>query len=275
MTREERLFRGWMLISAAMYAAAVPIFLFGANPILRVINGISAFLLPLPLYPLLEGGEGAFWRVLSVSMMVMLTWAAAHIANDVRRCAFLTPIILCSKACSTGLYLLLFLRTPYFAYFVGVLTDGPIFVATFVLWYLASPGPDLLDSRERSILNALGDAFIPRGGAIATGYADHADSCMADTLRLVAAQDVITRMGTRLMLRLVNAAPILFLFRPTTFLGMYPEDRAPMLARLEHHWFFGARMLVLGVKVFVVVPFFNQTEAARAVGYDPEEAMQP
>jgi len=48
--------------------------------------------------------------------------------------------VLFSKACSTFSYLILFsFQKRYFAYMVGALTDGPLFVITLIIYLRAFP----------------------------------------------------------------------------------------------------------------------------------------
>jgi len=271
LTRPERRLRGWMLICVIMFGPAVPFFLFGGAWIAPVINAISARICPLPLYPLPEAGpEGAFWRVLGVSMMAMLTWVCVAVFVDVRRNCRLTPIVLVAKLCSTACYLGLFIAYHPLAYLVGALTDGPIFLVTLVLWYLASPGDRYMDDKEERILAAFGEALLPRGGAFKLGYADLREQCAAGMRKTLAAQDPLAVFGTRLLFRALNLAPVLFGLRPRTFLSMPPEDRPAWVMRLEHHRLAPPRMMIAAAKMCVCIQFFNEPEGAQAVGYQPE-----
>jgi len=276
LTREEEVFRIWMRISFWTYAFGAVFFLLWGAHIPANINYISAKLLPLPLYPLpFTGPEGAFWRVLAVSMMVMLTWICRAAYVDIRANANLVPILLISKLCSTSLYFLLFLVRRHFAYLVGALTDGPIFVLTAALWFQAMPAGNYLTRKEEDILVALGNAMLPRGGAFALGYPDLRDAAVADARRMFAALDTLTLTGLRLGLRMMNAMPLIVDRRLATLLKLDETERESLLLRLETHRWAWVRKLMMLVKVHIVVPFFNQTEAARAVGYDPETPLQP
>ena len=272
----ERAFRVWMLASALTFGFAVPFFFFGGAFIVPVINFISARVCSLTLYPLPPGGmEGAFWRVLSVSMMSMLAWACWKIFLDVRSYSHLTPIILISKFCSTSLYFVLFLSDHYLAYLVGVLTDGPIFLLTWLLWYMARPADQYLDRHEEDILTAVGDALIPPGGAFSTGFAHVQRECLADVRRSLASLAPTSLFGMRLMVRALNIAPILAGMRCATLLRVSRAERSALLARLEsHHWWI-FRGMVMSVKTFLIMAFFNQPEVAGAVGFDPDARIRP
>lgn len=272
----ERAFRTWMLLSAIMFAFAVPFFFLGGVWIVPVINAISSHLCPLPLYPLPpDGMEGAFWRVLAVSMMTMLTWSCWKIYSDVRRYNHLTPIILLSKCCSTSLYLVLFASHHHLAYLIGALTDGPIFLLTFLLWYLARPADHCLDPREERIVAAVGDALVPPGGAFSAGFLDHRDGCFADIRRTLGSLTPVSLFGTRLLIRMVNVAPILAGLRFGTFLSAPCTERSALLMRLEGHRWWPFRVMIMAVKTITLMAFFNQPEVAQAVGYDPEAGIRP
>lgn len=271
----ERAFRLWMLISALMYGFAVPFFFFGGALIVPVVNFISARLCSLPLYPLpSDGMEGAFWRVLSVSMMAMLTWACWKIYVDVRQYSHLTPVILISKCCSTSLYLALFLSDHYLAYLVGVLTDGPIFLLTWFLWYMARPAGQYLDRHEEDVLAAVGDALVPPGGVYSAGFTDLRRECMADIRRSLASLSPLSLLGIRVMARMLNIAPMLAGLRFSTLLKASRAERAALLQRIEGHRWWVFRVMVMSLKTFLVLSFFNQPEVAGEVGFDPEARIR-
>ena len=271
----ERAFRGWMLFSVLMYAFAVPLFFVAGKWIVPVINAVSSRICALPLYPLPAGGtEGAFWQVLGVSMMMMLIWVCWKIQQDVRRHACLAPIILFSKACSTLLYLGLFVSDHCLAYLIGALTDGPIFLLTFALWYAARPGLNFLDPREEEILVAVGEAFMPPGGALKAGFRDVRDGVMHDIRRSLASLTPMTLFNTRLLIRVVNIAPLPAGLRFGTLLGAFPPARSALVARLESHRFWGFRAMIMGVKTLAMVAFFNQPGIAGEVGYDPQARIR-
>jgi hypothetical protein len=268
LTKAERIFRGWMLVSALVYACGVPIFFFGGGLIVRMINAVSARLLPLPLYPLPpDGAEGAFWRVLGVSMMAMLTWACFAIARDVRQRHWLVSIILLSKACSTGSYLLLFAVDHYLAYLVGALTDGPIFVATLVLWFPASAGGGLLAQREEQILASVGEAMFTGGGTFPVSFAVVREACLARARILLASHDYPTLLSLRLLLRFLDWAPVILLRAKRSLCALPVPCRAAFLERIERNHWSPLRMMLVAVKMYVALPFLDQSSSAAAVGY--------
>ncbi len=130
--------RYWMIASAVMYFVAGLFFLFLQNRLLEQMNTVSAKLFqdrfpPIPL------STEKFWLILTSSMMLMLVLLCAFVAMDPKKFLAMVFIILASKCCSTLLYLILFARKKYWAYLVGALTDGPLFVVTLIIFIQAGP----------------------------------------------------------------------------------------------------------------------------------------
>lgn len=129
--------RIWMIVSAFMYFFAGLTFLFGQNFLLGQMNSVSNMLFK-GRYPLIPASSERFWLVLTSSMMLMLVVLSVFAAVDPEEYLHMVVIILVSKACSTGLYIWLFMKDKYFAYIVGALTDGPLFLITLVFFIWAA-----------------------------------------------------------------------------------------------------------------------------------------
>lgn len=139
MSAEMVVFRNWMIVSVALYLGAGFSFVVGQNRLLELINWFSTrfFKDQLPLIPL---STEKFWLALTTSMMLMLVVCCGMAAWDAEKFYLLVVPVLFSKACSTISYLLLFLfQKRYFAYLVGVLTDGPLFLITLAIFLRALP----------------------------------------------------------------------------------------------------------------------------------------
>ncbi len=129
--------RTWMIVSAVMYGGALLVFAFFQNALLESINGASKLLFK-DKFPLIPLSSEKFWLVLTNSMMVMLVATCVFVAADVERYHEIVLIILFSKAASSLQYLRLFMKSkPYFAYLVGALTDGPLFLITTYFFFMA------------------------------------------------------------------------------------------------------------------------------------------
>ncbi|OQA89915.1 MAG: hypothetical protein BWY28_00653 [bacterium ADurb.Bin236] len=275
-TRAERAFRVWMLISAWMYALAGLFFLVLGSGIAPAVNALSAKVFPaLPLYPLpAEGPEGKFWLALSLSLMAMITWICRAAYLDLRRNAFLVPVLLLSKFCSSAFYLAFFIGNGQLAHFVGFMTDGPLFLFTAAMWFFAAPGPRLISRDEEDTLAAIGDALFPPGGAFELGFSDFREECLADARKMFAAQDPVSRLGCRVMIRALDLSPMYILFRPVTLRRLPRERRIVTLQKVESHWLPEVRLLLFAVKILAALPFFNRESAARAVGFIREEGCE-
>ena len=269
-TQAERVFRGWMLVSIGMYfIGAVGFLLIGSW-----IPGILEALLGRPLgfapYPAMV--EGAFWRALAVSMMAMITWISWKAWRDPRANANLVPVLLLSKACSTSVYFLYFIKDGTFQYLLGMLTDGPIFVATALLWWMALPGPALLSRREFQTLSAFGDALLPKGGAYPAGYRDYADACEPDMIRILAVQPWFMLLYVRMWLTALEFAPWWRMFRRARLVSLPLDQRVHLLEGLENSRSLLLRKGIFLLKAMCALTHFEHDEPRKAVGYATEEA---
>jgi hypothetical protein len=127
----------WMIISLVLYAVGGLNFLFGQNLLLENLNGVSQKLFKdrLPLCPL---STEKFWLTLTVSMMLMLVVICAFVAHDPQKYYMMVVILLASKAASTTQYVIFYAQRRFFAYAVGFLTDGPLFLVTLYFFIKAA-----------------------------------------------------------------------------------------------------------------------------------------
>jgi hypothetical protein len=276
LTNAERRFRAWLFITAWMYAIAGLCFLFGGGEIIRAINAFSAIGTPqLPPYPLpADSPDGKFWLALSVSMMAMLVYISRAAYLDLRGNGRLVSLLLLSKFCSSVLYLALFATCGCLAYLVGFVTDASLLLATLAFWLPAAAGDQVIDTVEADIVAAIGDAMFPRGGPFEWGYLDFREECLNDTRRMFAAYHPPVLLGARILLRVFDLSPVLLTLRPATFRRLPAAKRQQLLQRLERHWFFGFRAIMMAFKLIVAVPFFNRDETMRAVGYLPKDVAE-
>ena len=137
MTAEMLGLRNWMIVSVVRYVIGGFNFALGQNRLLEWMNKFSGWLFKerLPLIPL---STEKFWLVLTTSMMLMLVVCCGMAAIHVEKYYLLVVPVLFSKCCSTTLYLALFLfQKRHFAYLVGALTDGPLFIVTLIFFLRA------------------------------------------------------------------------------------------------------------------------------------------
>jgi hypothetical protein len=124
----------WMAISAVLYTVGGLSFLFGQNLLLENLNKTSTMIFK-DRFPLIPLSTEKFWLVLTNSMMLMLVVICALVAFDVERFYMMVVIVLFSKAASSLQYLMHFIfGKRCFAYLVGFLTDGPLFVITLIFF---------------------------------------------------------------------------------------------------------------------------------------------
>ena len=272
LTAAEQRFRIWMWLSVAMYAAGLPLFLLLGRQLAAFLGGLPETLTQSPPWPLVGAGmEVRFWQVLGVSLMAILALLCLYIARDVRRYGPLITALLAAKLTSTVCYAGFFLADGNWAYLVGALTDGAIFLISLALWYLASPADRFLDDYETAVLAAVGDTLLPRGGAFPEGYVDARERCLEEARQLLAVQPGSDVFLTRLMLRLVDALPLAMGYCGR-FSRLKPASRTAFFERLESCRFGLIRIMATGLNLYVVTPFFN---APMADGQAPGEREYP
>jgi hypothetical protein len=127
----------WMIISAVIYGFGLLSFMFGQNLLLENLNRTSQLLFR-DRFPLIPLSTEKFWLTLTDSMMIMLTTICIFAAVNPEKYLAMVFIILVSKASSTTQYLYFFFKQKkYFAYLVGALTDGPLFLITLYFFIRA------------------------------------------------------------------------------------------------------------------------------------------
>jgi len=137
LTAELSALRTWMIISAVIYAAGLLNFMFAQNFLLEILNRVSETIFG-DRFPRIPLSTEKFWLALTNSMMLMLVVICVFVSIDPAKYIAMVAIVLFSKAFSTSQYLYMFARQKrYFAYLVGALTDGPIFLITLYFFVRA------------------------------------------------------------------------------------------------------------------------------------------
>lgn len=119
----------WMIC----FLGSTVVFLFFGNGLLEAINNVSTGLTPaLPLIPL---PDEKFWLTLTLSLMTTLIFLCYWGQRDIQKNLSAVVPLLVSKFAST-LFFFIFLITEgrSLAYFVGVVTDGSIFLITYAFY---------------------------------------------------------------------------------------------------------------------------------------------
>lgn len=122
-----------MMFWSFAFSIALCVFVFATNELFAAINDLSLRFTPeLPLMP--ESSE-RFWLALTTSLMITLIYMSTKIALDVNRNLNLMTPFLLSKLVSTLSFLVFFfLGTNHFAYLIGAVTDGSIFIVTAAVY---------------------------------------------------------------------------------------------------------------------------------------------
>lgn len=275
LTPAETRFRIWMWLSAWMYGLGAPLFLLLGRQVAAFLNGLPGTLLQRPPWPSAgEGMEVVFWQVLGVSLMVILSVLCWHIARDVRRYGPLIVALLGAKLISSLCYAVLFAGSGNLAFLIAVLTDGSIFLLSWVLWFLASPADRFMDEKETRVLAAVGEALLPCGGPYPQGYADVREACLSEAGRLLAAQPAGQVVLTRIMLRIMDLLPLLK-GRFHRFHRLNLSERARLFEALEKSRFNVFRFMAAALKLYTVTPFFNLPEMAEHIINTDAQHQQP
>jgi hypothetical protein len=259
-----------MLVSAWMYALTGVFIVFGGGLIISILNAVSAAVFTsLPE----NAPEGKFWLALASTMLALIAYASRAAYLDLRRNGRFVWILLLAKLCSSSLFLAFFFLEGPLVYFAAFCTDIPLLVFTFALWLPVTTVDDWIGCTDEDIIAAIGEATFPRGGAFEVGYSDVREECLEDVRRMFAGYSPWVLIGIKAMLRLFDWSPLLLLFAPRTLRNLRLADRQKVLQKLEQHWFFGFRMMVMAAKMFIAMPFFNRNAAAESVGafIEPDE----
>jgi len=265
-------FRRCMLLCSVAFGVTGLVFLAVGGVLPGWLDTLGTGRSLMARYPVPPGGEGAFWRVLAVSMMAMLTWSSWILFRDPRGNRSWVHLILLSKFVSSSLYFAFFLKTGQFPHLVGWLTDGFLFAAILGLWIPASPGKEVFTPREKRILRAVGEACVPRGGAFRDGYADHAEACMEQAQRLVSGQSLPTQVASRMLLRVMDFSPVLTGVSLRRLRNLDMERRIRSIERMEGHPLHWLRWPVFSTKLNVLLPFLSLKEVQSEMGFREKRA---
>ena len=247
------------------------LFLNGTIDTLNGVGGIFGF----PDAPHLAH---RFWLGLAVAYMAVVTSLAWLISEAPSERRILMPPLAIGKAVSSGTCLLfLIFERPYFIYLANFLVDGGIALGAWWTWRLTRPleagaagvraqGGAALSEGSRRILGAVGDAFLPPGGAFAQG---------ADAIGL--AQKVESHIAQAFPLGLpamaallhwIDLQPILFHLTPHRLHTLPLEERVRILEAMERSALLARRQTAVTLKLFLGLHAYRDSAVARQVGFD-------
>ncbi|MBX7148207.1 hypothetical protein K1X76_03915 [bacterium] len=129
VNRLKNLLKFWMF---AFLGSSI-VFLFFGDRLLTTINAIGLRVAPhLGMLPM---PSEHFWLTLTMSLMFTLVFLCYLGQKDILKNHVVVPPILLSKFVSTTFFMIFFLTyQKSFAYLVGVLSDGPIFLITYLFY---------------------------------------------------------------------------------------------------------------------------------------------
>jgi hypothetical protein len=258
----------WLL--AWTFAVVGLIFLLAPNGTVRFINAAGAVWRVFPPAPV---SELRFWLSLGFAYMVLVTVLAWRIAGDPRRNRALMPVLAAGKFASSFTCLLFFLFTqPTFLYLLNFLVDGSIVLIVLgcYLWLAvveqaAQPAAQP-EGRVAELLRLLTNTMVPDGGAFAAG----ASTVQLDQTvwQYFGQLHPLGTTGLTVILYVIEFGPYLFGPRRRRFSRLGAAEREQYLAGWETSRLGPRRQLLNGLKLAVMLHFYDRPEVAAAVGFD-------
>lgn len=127
------LMRLWMVL----FAGAGVTFALFPKQVIGLLNRAS-MLLHLP-FPVLHLEPQRMWLVLTLSLMVTITYLCWRVQRDVTQAKILIPLLLVAKFTSSLFFLFFFIyHLRAFAYLAGLVVDGTIFIVTYMMYKRAT-----------------------------------------------------------------------------------------------------------------------------------------
>ena len=134
----------------------------------------------------------------------------------------------------------------------------------------------VLRDTEARVIAAMGKGVIPRGGeSFILGAADLEDKWLPRTDYLLSRMPLLTRIGIRLAVRLLNYAwPLLYLRDLKAMTSMDEYELTEMFHIIEHMNAPGPASLLI-VKILVFPAFYGLQEVKGAIGYKEKFPNHP
>ncbi|HVO23093.1 MAG TPA: hypothetical protein VMW56_05635 [Candidatus Margulisiibacteriota bacterium] len=246
------------------------IFLVAPNGTVRFINAAGSV---FRIFPPAPESDLRFWLSLGFAYMVLVAVLAWRIAADPRRNRALMPVLAAGKFASSFTCLLFFLfAQPTFLYLLNFIVDGSIVLIVLgcYLWLgvaeqaaqpLAQP-----QGRVAELLRLLTSTMVPEGGAFSPGAA----SVQLDQTvwQYFGRLHPLGTTGLTVILYIIEFGPYLFGPRRRRFSRLSAKERETYLAGWERGHFSARRQLLNGLKLAVMLHFYDRPDVAAAVGFD-------
>lgn len=256
------------------FLAVGTLFFLFPNGTIDTLNGIGG-IFGFPDAPHLAH---RFWLGLAVAYMAVVTTLAWMISEAPSERRILMPPLAIGKAVSSGTCLLfLIFDRPYFIYLANFLVDGGIALGVWWTWRLTHPlaaetaaargaAGGALSEASRRILSAIGDAFLPPGGAFAQGAEEIG---LAQKVEAHLAQAFPAGLpAVAMLLRWVDMQPILFHLTPHRLHTLPLEERVRILDAMERSPLLARRQTAAMLKLFLGLHAYRDPAIARQVGFD-------
>ncbi len=251
------------------FAAVGLIFLLAPNGTVRFINAVGSV---FRIFPPAPESDLRFWLSLGFAYMVLVTALAWRISADPRAHRGLMPVLAAGKFASSFTCLLFFLfHQATFLYLLNFLVDGSIVVLVLgcYLWLSAveqaAQPPAEPQGRVAELLKLLTNAMVPAGGAFDAGAARQLDQAV---WRYFGQLHPLGRVGLTVILYVIEFAPYVFGPRRRRFSRLSAAEREAHLAGWETSRLGLRRQLLNGIKLAVMLHFYDSPEVCAAIGYD-------
>lgn len=252
------------------FAGVGLIFLLAPNGTVRTINVLGSLFRVFPPAP---ESQLRFWLSLGFAYMALVTVLAWRIADDPRANRALMPVLATGKFASSFTCLLFFLfHQPTFLYLLNFLVDGSIvmivlgcYVWLGVVEQAAKPGAQPV-GRVAELLRLLTSTMVPEGGAFAAG----ASTVQLDQTvwQYFGQLHPLGTAGLTFILYVIELGPYIFGPRRRRFSRLNAAERETHLAGWESSRLAPRRQLLNGLKLAVMLHFYDRPEVAGAVGFD-------
>jgi hypothetical protein len=245
-------------------------FLVAPNGTVRFINAAGGI---FRIFPPAPESDLRFWLSLGFAYMVLVTVLAWRIADDPRGNRVLMPVLAAGKFASSFTCLLFFLFTqPTFLYLLNFIVDGSIVLIVLgcYLWLAvveqAAQPATQPQGRVAELLRLLTSTMVPEGGAFAAGGA----SVQLDQTvwQYFGRLHPLGTSGLTVILYVIEFGPYLFGPRRRRFSHLSAAERETCLAGWETAHLGARRQLLNGLKLAVMLHFYDRPEVATAVGFD-------
>lgn len=257
-------------VLAYTFAAVGLIFLIAPNGTVGVINAAGAWFRVFPPAP---QSDLRFWLSLAAAYMALVTALAWQIANDPRGRRALMPLLALGKSVSSLTCLLYFVfDRPTFLYFLNFLTDGSIAVtvlgcyAWLGILHGAAATAREPDARVAELLSLVTRTLVADG---AGGESSRAPAHLEQTVwEYFRGLHPLGTTGLTVILYVLEFGPLLFGPRRRRFSRLTAPEREACLAAWESAGFAPRRQLLNGLKLAVMLHYYDLPDVAAAIGFD-------